>query len=152
MALLGPISEFFHMCECCSVLPYNTKKRFRQFPARSNDSNWIRSPRSMFLHFIRFFPKCQRESNFFRFLFCFFSCLEWLNSQKKRIFFFKNFKNFKKFENFIFCPKKGQRDFFQKKIHLAVFGKKGPKTGPKWGFWDFYENWVISFFWFFAWS
>ena len=81
LALLGPISE------CCPVLPYSNRKRFRPFPAKSNDSNWIRSPRSMFLHFIRFFLSIRGSQKgvkkIFRFLFCFFSCLEWLNSKKK---------------------------------------------------------------------
>ena len=99
LALLGIISEFCHRCECCSVLPYNTKKRFRQFPAKSNDSNWIRSPRSMFLHFIRFFPKCQRESKrsqkgvkiFFSIFILLFFLLRMTEFEKKRkIFFLEN--------------------------------------------------------------
>ena len=89
LALLGTISEFCHRCECCSVLPYNSKKRFRQFPAKSNDSNWIRSPRSMFLHFIRGSQKGVKKC--FRFLFCFFSRLKWLNSKKKKKIFFRKF-------------------------------------------------------------
>ena len=53
--LFGPISEFCHMSEWWPTLPYHNRKRFRPFPAKSNDSNWIRGSKSMFLHFIRFF-------------------------------------------------------------------------------------------------
>ena len=31
LAILGPISEFCQMYECCPVLPYNNRKRFRPF-------------------------------------------------------------------------------------------------------------------------
>ena len=83
LALLGPISEFCHMCECCPVLPYNNRKRFRPFPAKSNDWNWIRGSKSMFLHLFLFFPtvsvrgsQVKKESKkFFAFFFWFFSCL-----------------------------------------------------------------------------
>ena len=61
LTLLGPISEFCQMYECCPVLPYNNKKRFRPFPAKPNDSNWIRSPKSRFLQFFSIFAKCQSQ-------------------------------------------------------------------------------------------
>ena len=48
LALLGPISEFCHMSEWWPTLPYHNRKCFRLLPAKSNDSNWIRSPKSMF--------------------------------------------------------------------------------------------------------
>ena len=53
LALLGPISEFCNMCECCPVLPYNNRMN------KSDDSNWIRSPKS-FCNFSDF--SCQRWS------------------------------------------------------------------------------------------
>ena len=95
LALLGPISEFCQMYECCPVLPYNNKKRFRPFPAKSNDSNWIRSPKSMFLHFFSIFAKCQSQKgakkNFEKF-YCFF-LLRMTQKFSIFFFFFKNFKN-----------------------------------------------------------
>ena len=96
LALLGPISEFCQMREWCPMLLHDNKNHFRPFPAKSNDSNWIRSPKSMFLQFFSIFAKCQsqkgakKNSKFF----IAFSCLECLNSQKKwkkMNFFFENF-------------------------------------------------------------
>ena len=44
------------------ALPFPTQPScFRPFPAKSNDSNWIRSPKSMFLHFFSIFAKCQKS-------------------------------------------------------------------------------------------
>ena len=125
---MGQISEFFHMCECCSVLLFNNRKRFRPFLAKSDDSNWIRSPKSMFLQFFRFFlsvrgsPRCLTK--FSKNVITFY-CLEWLNLQKKtKIYFFKNlnfFWKFWKFWKFHFWPKKGSKGFFSEKSDSATF-------------------------------
>ena len=91
---LGPISEFSHMWGWWPMLLDHNSNRFRPFPVKSNDSNWIRSPKSMFLQFFRFF-QCQRESkqsknkskNFIA-----FSCLEWFAKKNEKYFFRKFWK------------------------------------------------------------
>ena len=103
---LGPISEFCHMCECCPMLLHDNKNHFRPFEAQSNDSNWMRSPKSLFFQF----SKCQRgskkESKKFSKNFIAFSCLEWLKNSQ--FFFFQKFQK---------SPKVG-----------TVLGPFGPKT------------------------
>ena len=64
LALLGPISEFCHMSEWWPTLPYHNRKRFRPFPAKSNDSNWIRSPKSMFFAIFSIFCQKGKQKNF----------------------------------------------------------------------------------------
>ena len=110
LTLLGPISEFCHMREWCPMLLHDNKNHFRPFPAKSNDSNWIRSPKSMFLHFFSIFAKCQSQKgakkNFENF-YCFF-----LLRMTQKILFFSFF--FQKFQK---SPKVG-----------PVLGPFGPKT------------------------
>ena len=119
------------------MLLHDNKNHFRPFEGQSKDSNWMRSPKSLFLQFFRFFLLSVRGSqnrvqNFFSKNFIAFSCLEWLNSQKKWKKFFSKF--FENFENFIFgtfCPKKGQNDFFLKNLIRPLFTPYIPLTSCK---------------------
>ena len=89
-----PSGPNFHMREWWPMVLNHNRNRFRPFPAKSNDSNWIRSPKSMFLHFFSIFAKCQSQKgakkNFEKFS-CFF--LLRMTQKFSIFFFFKNFKN-----------------------------------------------------------
>jgi len=89
------------------VLNHN-RNRFRPFPAKSNDSNWIRSPKSMFLQFFRFLlsVRVKKEPKKISKNFIAFSCLEWLKNSQ--FFFLQKFQK---------SPKVG-----------TVLGPFGPKT------------------------
>ena len=92
------------------VLNHN-RNRFRPFSAKSNDSNWIRSPKSMFLHiFFRFLlsVRVKKEPKKNSKIFIAFSCLEWLKNSQFFLFFFQKFQK---------SPKVG-----------TVLGPFGPKT------------------------
>ena len=104
-----PSGPNFHMREWWPMVLNHNRNRFRPFPAKSNDSNWIRSPKSMFLHFFSIFAKCQSQKgakkNFEKF-YCFFLLRM---TQKFSIFFF--------FSKISKSPKVG-----------TVLGPFGPKT------------------------
>ena len=36
---------------------------------------------------------------------------------------------------------------FRQNPHFSILGQKGPKIAPKWGFWDLWEKFCISFVW-----
>ena len=145
MALSGPISEFFHMSECWSVLPYNNRKSFRPFLAKSDDSNWIRSPKSMFWVIIgvcgdpsdTFWP-LEQEPAFTQ------SCGLRRMTEDHKIFYFivipaKSYDSiFRKIPITSFWarfgpfwPKKGQRDFFLKNLIRPLFTPYIPLTSCK---------------------
>jgi len=44
------------------MLLHDDKNHFRPFEGQSNDSNWMRSPKSLFLQFFRFFLLSVRGS------------------------------------------------------------------------------------------
>ena len=74
-----PSGPNFHMREWWLMVLKHNMNRFRPFPAKSNDSNWIRSPKSMFLHiFFRFLLSVgvKKEPKKISKNFIAFSCLE----------------------------------------------------------------------------